>query len=244
MTNEVWKSIRGYKRLYEVSNFGRIKSLERKIHPEEAILKLFYNPNGYVYIILHKNGKGKNCRVHRLVAKTFIKNPYRKPEVNHIDTDKTNNKANNLEWLTKKEHLQHTLSHGLIGGPEKGEGHFNCKLTNKVVLAIFESKEPSIDLSKKLWIPESTISGIRIGKTWGHLTGKGLIVKKRNISEKYVLDIFNSNKSNKELATEYNVDQSTISAIKIGRNFGDITGKVYNPKKGNYGKFVSRNCNV
>ena len=87
MTLEIWKDIDGYEGLYQVSNLGRIKSLNYKRTGRTKLLKLVKS-NGYLDIILYNNGKYKHYLVHRLVAKAFIPNPDNLPEINHIDEDK------------------------------------------------------------------------------------------------------------------------------------------------------------
>ncbi|WNO24238.1 endonuclease [Enterococcus phage SSMH01] len=101
---EEWKDIKGYEGLYQVSNFGRVKSKHRG---SERILKAGTTRLGYLNVCLCKNNQIKNFKVHRLVAKAFILNPDNKPEVNHIDEDKTNNIVSNLEWCTRKENINH-----------------------------------------------------------------------------------------------------------------------------------------
>ena len=100
---EIWKDIEGYEGLYQVSNLGRVKSLNYNRTRKEKILKHGSDKKGYLYVNLCKEGKKRNYRVHRLVAETFIDNLENKPEVNHKDEDKTNNKVENLEWVTSKE---------------------------------------------------------------------------------------------------------------------------------------------
>ncbi len=109
---EIWKNIIGYEGLYQVSNYGRIKSLKRTINlknnysKRKNILKTFIN-HGYIQIGLCKNGKCVTKKVHRIVAEAFITNPYNKPCVNHIDGNKENNCVNNLEWCSYKENSIH-----------------------------------------------------------------------------------------------------------------------------------------
>lgn len=109
---EIWKDFKGYEGLYQVSNLGRVKSLERtfldkighKQHIKERILKPKTDRNGYLRVGLSNgNGKPKTLSVHRLVCQAFHKNPENKPSVNHIDENKVNNTASNLEWCTVKE---------------------------------------------------------------------------------------------------------------------------------------------
>lgn len=112
----IWKDIKGYEGLYQISNVGQVKSLDRIVkHSGEneriqkgRILKPFFNKDtGYVEIGLSKNGKSKKHRIHRLVADAFVPNLENKLEVNHIDEDKQKNTAINLEWCTRKENENH-----------------------------------------------------------------------------------------------------------------------------------------
>jgi hypothetical protein len=118
MNNEIWKDIKNYESFFQISNFGRVKSLERfskqNVLIKEKILKQYKDNKGYKTITLRKNGKRSNgLSVHRLVALHFINNPQNKPEVNHIDGDKTNNHVDNLEWVTKSENHLHAHKTGL-----------------------------------------------------------------------------------------------------------------------------------
>ena len=112
--NEKWKPIKGFEESYQVSNKGRVKSLERKVWNgsgystiKERILKAGKATNGYLFVALCKNSKRYYYRVHRLVATAFIDNPDNKPQVNHIDENKENNNVENLEWCTAKENMNH-----------------------------------------------------------------------------------------------------------------------------------------
>ena len=92
---------------YQVSNWGRIMSLNYRNTGKAELMNPGTNTDGYFKVNLRKNGKRKMCYVHRLVAQTFLPNPENKPEVNHIDEDKTNNKVDNLEWKWHKDNINH-----------------------------------------------------------------------------------------------------------------------------------------
>lgn len=101
---EKWRPIEGYEGLYEVSDWGRVKSLEKVDSlghlRKEKILKSIKNNKGYIKVNLCKDGERKNCTVHRLVAQAFIPNPDNLPCVNHKDEVKTNNHVGNLEFCS------------------------------------------------------------------------------------------------------------------------------------------------
>lgn len=121
---EIWKNISGYEGIYQVSNFGRIKSLKHKTLRknifgknksayyiyDEKILNGWIENNGYLMISL----KNKKYLIHRIVAKTFIKNPKNYPIINHIDGNKLNNCVDNLEWCTYKHNFNEAVKLGLI----------------------------------------------------------------------------------------------------------------------------------
>ena len=116
MTKEVWRDVKGYEGLYQVSSEGRVKSLGRTIIKKdgrkqtvkERILKGTPDKDGYLKIGLSGSmGKQKWFQVHRLVGEAFIKNPDEKPQINHINEIKTDNRACNLEWCTCKQNLNH-----------------------------------------------------------------------------------------------------------------------------------------
>lgn len=109
MKKEYWKPIKGYEGLYQVSNFGRVKSLQRIVNNgnnsvriiKERILKNQMDKDGYYVVNLHKTNKSKTFRVHRLVAEAFIPNPDNLPEINHKDENKLNNHVDNLEYCDR-----------------------------------------------------------------------------------------------------------------------------------------------
>ncbi|WP_202818652.1 NUMOD4 motif-containing HNH endonuclease [Clostridium botulinum] len=133
---ELWKDIKGYEGLYQVSNLGRVKSLMTTQSRRSGILKS-YNHSGYRRINLYKNGKGKKYYIHRLVAEVFIQNVNNYPEINHIDGNKSNNVIDNLEWCTSSQNQIHAFKIGLqrpnlkvhLGNNYRG---IKCQLINNI----------------------------------------------------------------------------------------------------------------
>lgn len=115
---EVWRSVVGYMDLYEVSNLGRVRSLERyytqrngySYHMNGCIMSPFDTKDGYKAVRFRANGTRKTFRVHRLVAEAFVPNPDNLPVVNHKDENKTNNCADNLEWCSVDYNLHYGTS--------------------------------------------------------------------------------------------------------------------------------------
>lgn len=114
---QVWKDIQGFEGLYEVSNFGNVRSLK---YGKIKYLKPADDGNGYYFVNLSKNGIVKNFKIHRLVANAFIPNPNNLPQINHKDEDKTNNKANNLEWCNNQYNTRYSNSKQVMGISENG----------------------------------------------------------------------------------------------------------------------------
>ena len=116
------KEIKGYEGFYSVTDDGRVYS-----HRSEKFLSPGSTTNGYLMVMLSINGESATKRVHRLVAEAFVDNPHDKPEVNHLDSNRKNNKASNLEWVTRRENLQHCVeTRDVIDG----ENNYNANHSN------------------------------------------------------------------------------------------------------------------
>lgn len=135
-TQETWVDIKDYEGRYKVSNLGRVKSLERAVshdgitytQPERILCHWCGTTSLYGCVRLYKNGTGKKFTVHRLVARHFLPGWDPKLEVNHIDGNRDNNRADNLELCTHRRNMEHAIAHDLKR--DYGERSVNAKLTN------------------------------------------------------------------------------------------------------------------
>lgn len=129
---EIWKTAvydgEVYEGLYKVSNWGKILSLNYNNTGKPGLMNPFDNGDGYLRVVLCKNGEHKKCLVHRLVAFTFLENPENKPEINHIDEDKTNNQVDNIEWKWHKDNINHGTRN-----ERAGKANTNGKCSKKVL---------------------------------------------------------------------------------------------------------------
>ena len=131
MIEEIWRPIDGYEGLYEVSNTGLIRSLDRFVGNRNRIkgkiLSIQIEKGGYCSVALSKYGKMKRYKIHRLVAQAFIPNPEGLSQINHKDEDKTNNRVENLEWCDAKYNINYgnRLNKSLLTKSEKGYIDFN-----------------------------------------------------------------------------------------------------------------------
>jgi len=168
MNKEVWKDIKGYEGLYQVSDMGRVKSLERtlinmngqKRHWKERILKQGANRDGYLLVSLcNGSGKMKTLLVHRLVCEAFHETPENKPEVNHINENKLDNRACNLEWVTAKENSNHgTRPARIAKARSKPVGQYT---PNGKFVKVWQS---ALEVEKQLGFVKSHICEVARGK--------------------------------------------------------------------------------
>jgi len=158
------KKIQGFEN-YEVDELGQVWSLPKKTRKGTRLIKALLHPKtGYMYLDLCKEGMIKKFTVHRLVALAYLPNPENKPQVNHINGDKTDNRLVNLEWCTRSENQKHSIKIGLR--TTNGEKNSQSKLTEVEVLCIRNSKEKGSILAKQFKISHSTICDIRKGRSW------------------------------------------------------------------------------
>lgn len=163
------KSVLGYENEYTVNHDGVIVSAVRH-GTLGGIMKPFLTSYGYMRVALTKNRKTKFMFIHKIVAHSFILNPYNKPFINHKNGIKTDNRIENLEWCTASENSQHAYDNGLRSAhPKKGESNHNAKLKEIQVLKIRESKLSQSALSKKYGVSKGVIQRIKQRLTWNHI---------------------------------------------------------------------------
>ena len=143
---EIWKNVKNFEGLYQVSNLGRVKSLGNHKTRKEKILKNKYDKGGYCQINLWKYGQMKHFLVHRLVAEAFIDNSNNKPCIDHIDGNRSNNRVENLRWCTHKENCNNPITKQRMSDSRKGR-----VLTEKWKKKISEAhkKKPVLQLDKR-----------------------------------------------------------------------------------------------
>lgn len=175
--NESWVPVKGFEGLYEVSNFGNVKSCSRTVFDsrtttrtkKEKLLKLTQDSAGYLKVTLYRNTKDKEVwKVHRLVAEHFCTKPMDCPVVNHIDNDKTNNHFSNLEWTTSLGNNQHMMIQGRQYFPS-GDESATAKITSSMVSEILSlSKEGMAQsaIAARFGISQQQVSKIVLGLRW------------------------------------------------------------------------------
>jgi len=169
---EIWKDIEGYEGIYEVSNLGRIKALEKLIWngygyfiKKEQIRKISCNnKTGYCHIPLWVNNKPKMYYIHRLVASAFINNVENKKEVNHKDGDKKNNNVNNLEWVDRIQNIRHSIK--ILGNRQDGSFNNNTKLTELDVYNIKNDNRIHRLIAADYNVSRTAITMIKNNKNW------------------------------------------------------------------------------
>ena len=172
LPSECWLPIDGTESRYLVSNMGRILTMSyknKKGTDGMRIMKPALDANGYLRTMVKMNGRYKTIKVHRIVAEAFIQNYFEKPQVNHIDNNRANNKASNLEWVTFKENIAHMMNQGRQTF-NNGEKNGKSILTEDIVRKIRMEYKPYVvmmkDLAQKYGVKTCTIKDILTGRSW------------------------------------------------------------------------------
>lgn len=192
---EVWKDIKGCESIYQISNFGNVKSLSRyKTNRwgtftllKEILLKQKTTSQGYKSVHLRAQTESWPS-VHRLVAEHFIDNPENKPTVNHKDADKTNNHFSNLEWSTYSEQMQHAFENNLI--ELRGAPRFSPELKRKILQHYLDTSCSIRKLALDFNMNQRTASRI----------AKGEVERKTKLSDKDVIEIIKLRSEGKTLS--------------------------------------------
>ena len=196
-TREIWVDIKNYEGKYKISNLGRVKSLERQVshdgitwtQPERIMCHWCGTTSLYDCVRLYKGGVGKKFSVHRLVAQHFLPDWNPGLEVNHIDGNRDNNRADNLEMCTHQRNMEHAIAGGLKR--DYGEKSVNAKLTNAdfrndglvlglVVLQVLYDGRLPVYL---------VVTGIAPSRRTVQSTGDGLLGRGRELPQQVIHDL-------------------------------------------------------
>lgn len=219
---EIWKPVVGYEDFYEVSSLGEVRSKDRVVNKgngpfiKKGIrMKKSPTTTGYYKIRLtDKEGKGKEYKIHRLVAFAFIPNPENKPNINHIDGNPINNHVSNLEWCTQSENVYHAYENGLR---KCGLHKYKEEIIKDYV---------NLDISIKKLSEKYMCSQISISKM---LKRKGIKIKpqshfcnKYKIDRKELVSDFEKGLTNKQIANKHKTNTTLIATYKYKFKKGEL----------------------
>ena len=227
MNREIWRLIPEWPE-YAASSHGRIK----RVIPEQRavtgrILKPCLGKNGYKYVSLTHNNIPHTKTVHRLIALTFLGTPPTiKHQCNHINGKKTDNRRENLEWVTHRENAIHSYKLGLTKKPptQYGESVYGCKITRAVAQAILDAPlgyGTGKLLAERFHVTEAIVSFIRRRRTWKYLTNPQVPQThqpKFHHTPKHIVELIlkasTGYGTGRKLATQFGLSEGTISKIR------------------------------
>jgi len=178
MKNEVWKEVFGFEGLYSISNLFNIISMNRMTKNRDGTFRIrkgkkitkFNSKIGYVVCFLYKDNKKHSIQLHRIIANAFIPNPKNKPFVNHINGVKSDNRIENLEWVTASENTIHAYSIGLKKKMIGSKNPFSILNEEKVLYIRKNYKNlGKYHISDKLGVSPVTVYNIYLRKSWKHI---------------------------------------------------------------------------
>ncbi|MCQ2009271.1 NUMOD4 domain-containing protein [Sporolactobacillus sp. STSJ-5] len=227
--SELWKDVAGYDGIYQVSDHGQVRSLDRKVKNKNGIynkpikgktLAQHQDRNGYMYCYFSVDGHGKNVKVHRIVCRAFHGEPFVGAVANHIDGNKGNNSANNLEWCSNQENTGHAIKTGLW--KNIGEAASSDVLTEKQVLEIRNNHTDSYDeLARMYGISKASIADIKKFRSWKQLGGDEFLTVPDSAKLKLGLEIRKVRKENKmtivSFASSLGVSRYTVMRWESGK---------------------------
>lgn len=165
-TTEVWFPVEGHEGSYEVSSFGRVRSLDRPTRRGKMLATAVdHKGSGYRYVGLAKDGHTTKVNVHTLVLRAFVGPRPEGMQCLHDDGDRTNPRLSNLKWGTQAENMQDKVRHGTHARGERGG---RSVMTNEVAQWVRESHQSSLELSAVLECASSTVRAIRLGQNRAH----------------------------------------------------------------------------
>ena len=165
---EIWKDIKQYNGKYQASDNGRIRNAKKKV------LKTFIDKSGYLLVSLYKDGKNKTFRVHRIIYETFFGDIPNDFQINHKDFNRSNNKINNLEAVTREQNVKHSLHNTIRANAYDANGNRISKGNSKInkeiaeeIRTIYATEDVTYnDLAKAYGIKRSTVGDVITGKSW------------------------------------------------------------------------------
>lgn len=222
--------LNGEETKYLVSTTGKIY---RYKGGELKELKITRSSKGYVKVRISIDGKVYNRNIHRMVAETFIPNPENKPEVNHKDTNKKNNKISNLEWVTRKENADHAYENGLFG---KNESFSKSTISNNTCIKICEylqdTDKTTVEIAKIVNCNVKIVRDIFHRKTWIEISKnydfsnrKKLNITNIETAEKICSLLSKGNLSSKEISDIVGCKIHVVKDIKRGKTMKHIYEK-------------------
>ncbi len=164
----MWIEIKNFPN-YFVNELGQVKSGPKKTRKGFRLLKPMKESTNYTTVDLCKDGKIVRKLIHRIVAEAFLPNLENKPQVNHINGIKDDNRLENLEWVTRSENQLHSIRTGLRH--TRGENNSQCKLKSEDVLKILNDTRVYSVIGNEFKVSISTVADIKRGYSWTHITG-------------------------------------------------------------------------